>query len=112
MTLGAERLNKLAMEMRRGMLVLAVLRALDQPHYGYSLRKRLATIGLEIDEGTLYPLLRRLEDQGLLSSTWQVHDGRKRRFYVIAEDGRTALELMTAEWRKLNRTIDKLGETW
>lgn len=112
MALTAERLNKLAMEMRRGMLVLAVLKALGQAHYGYSLRKRLAAIGLEIDEGTLYPLLRRLEGQGLLTSTWQIHDGRKRRFYVIAEDGRAALELMTAEWRKLNHTIDKLGEEW
>ena len=112
MTLEAERLDKLVMEMRRGVLILAVLRALKAPHYGYSLRKGLADIGLDIDEGTLYPLLRRLEDQGLLTSTWKVQDGRKRRFYTTAADGRTAMELMAREWQKLDRVIEKLGKDW
>lgn len=112
MTLAPDRLNKLAMEMRRGMLILAVLRALNTPHYGYSLRKRLAAIGLDIDEGTLYPLLRRLEEQGLLTSTWKVQDGRKRRFYTTGSDGETAMELMAGEWQKLNRVIEQLGEDW
>ena len=110
MTLTADRLNKLTMEMRRGVLVLAVLRALGSPHYGYSLRRSLSEIGLEIDEGTLYPLLRRLEEQGLLSSDWHTEDGRKRRFYQISEDGTAALSAMTGEWQKLNRAIDQLGE--
>lgn len=110
MTLAQERLDKLAMEMRRGILILAVLRALRMPHYGYSLRKRLAAIGLEIDEGTLYPLLRRLEEQALLASTWQVQEGRKRRIYRISPEGVTALELMAGEWRKLNRAIEQLAE--
>ncbi len=110
-TLTPDRLNKLTMEMRRGVLILAVLRALNTPHYGYSLRRELSDIGLDMDEGTLYPLLRRLEDQGLLHSHWQVHDGRKRRFYQIASDGESALEVMSGEWHKLNRAIEQLGET-
>lgn len=111
MTVKPERLDKLTMEMRRGMLILAVLRALGKPHYGYSLRKHLAARGLEVDEGTLYPLLRRLEDQGLLSSDWQIKDGRKRRFYRVSSGGETALELMMSEWQKLNLAIEQLAET-
>lgn len=110
MTLETERLDKLVMEMRRGVLILAVLRALKAPYYGYSLRKHLAAIGLAIDEGTLYPLLRRLEDQGLLASTWKVQDGRKRRFYTTAPDGETAIELMMGEWHKLNRALEEVGK--
>lgn len=111
MTVAPERLNKLLMEMRRGVLILAVLRSLDRPHYGYSLRKHLGARGLEIDEGTLYPLLRRLEGQGLLTSEWQQEDGRKRRFYRISADGETALQQMAAEWRKLNGAVEQLGGT-
>lgn len=110
MTLEQERLDKLVMEMRRGVLILAVLRALREPHYGYSLRKHLAAIGLEMDEGTLYPLLRRLEDQGLLSSNWLSEEGRKRRFYQISAGGEIALQLMIGEWRKLDRALEKLAE--
>lgn len=110
MTLAPNRLNKLTMEMRRGVLILAVLRALKTPHYGYSLRRQLAEIGLDIDEGTLYPLLRRLEDQGLLHSQWQTEDGRKRRFYQVSEGGESALAIMSDEWDKLNRAIEQLGE--
>ena len=109
-TLEAERLNKLVMEMRRGILILAVLRALYVPHYGYSLRKHLAATGLEMDEGTLYPLLRRLEGQGLLTSNWKLEDGRKRRFYEISADGETAQKLMAAEWQKLNQAVEQLEE--
>ncbi|WP_295802309.1 helix-turn-helix transcriptional regulator [uncultured Microbulbifer sp.] len=110
MTLTPVRLNKLTMEMRRGILILAVLRSLKTPHYGYSLRKLLAEKGLEMDEGTLYPLLRRLEQQGLLTSNWKVQEGRRRRFYRLGSDGELALKQMTAEWYKLNRSIDQLGE--
>lgn len=110
MTVEQERLDKLMMEMRRGMLILAVLQALNEPHYGYSLRKLLAAIGLEIDEGTLYPLLRRLEAQDLLSSTWQAEGGRKRRVYLISEGGQIALQRMTEEWQKLDRILDQLAE--
>ncbi|WP_346839510.1 PadR family transcriptional regulator [Microbulbifer sp. SAOS-129_SWC] len=110
MTLAPDRLDKLVMEMRRGMLILAVLRALVRPHYGYSLRKQLSAIGLEIDEGTLYPLLRRLEGQGLLVSRWEQEDGRKRRVYCIGADGLTALQRMGDEWQKLNGVLEQLAE--
>jgi len=109
-TLAPERLDKLAMEMRRGVLILAVLRALTSPHYGYSLRKQLAAIGLEIDEGTLYPLLRRLEGQGLLISSWEQEEGRTRRIYRISADGHSALRLMGEEWHKLNGVLQQLEE--
>mgnify|MGYP000044190069 CR=1 FL=1 len=106
---GPEKLDRLVMEVRRGALPLAVLRALREPHYGYSLRKSLAAKGLDIDEGTLYPLLRRLEDQGLLLSHWQQQEGRKRRFYQIDEGGEIALAQMRKEWLGLNDVIARLG---
>jgi DNA-binding PadR family transcriptional regulator len=108
MTIDPERLTKLTMELRRGVLILTALSSLQQEHYGYSLRKKLATVGLEIDEGTLYPLLRRLEDQGLLTSNWREEQGRKRRFYQISDDGREALQQMTAEWHNLNSAMNLL----
>ena len=111
MTLEPDRLLKLTMELRRGVLVLAVLSSLKKEHYGYSLRKKLANTGLEIDEGTLYPLLRRLEIQGLLVSNWREEEGRKRRFYHISEDGKEALLLMNNEWNHLNNSILNLQET-
>ncbi len=104
-----EKLDRLVMEVRRGALTLAVLLALREPHYGYSLRKSLGAKGLDIDEGTLYPLLRRLEDQGLLSSHWQQQEGRKRRFYQIDAGGEIALAEMRAEWQGLNDVIGQLG---
>jgi len=77
------------LELRRGVILLAVLSRLDQEQYGYSLIKRLAEAGLEIDQGTLYPLLRRLEGQGLLQSAWRVETDRPRRYYVLSDEGRT-----------------------
>lgn len=111
MPIDNERLNKLTMELRRGVLVLVALASLKQEHYGYSLRKKLEQAGLDIDEGTLYPLLRRLEDQGLLTSNWRVEDGRKRRFYQTSADGLDALTQMQQEWQKLNQSTGMiLGE--
>ncbi|WP_438862805.1 PadR family transcriptional regulator [Neptunicella sp.] len=110
MPIDPERLNKLTMELRRGVLILTALSSLKQEHYGYSLRKKLATVGLEIDEGTLYPLLRRLEDQGLLHSHWREEQGRKRRFYQTSPDGLDALQQMTNEWHNLNNAMLKLME--
>lgn len=89
---------------------MAVLLVLGEPHYGYSLRKKLAARGLEIDEGTLYPLLRRLEEHGLLSSYWRQEEGRKRRFYQIDQGGKVALAAMRDEWQNLNQVIDHLAE--
>lgn len=106
-----ERLNKLTMELRRGLLVMAVLEALRGPHYGYSLRRFLGDRGLEVDEGTLYPLLRRLESQGLLTSDWEIQEGRKRRVYRLSAGGETARQAMLDEWRQLNHALNTISES-
>lgn len=93
-----ELLENTILELRRGVIVLAVLSRLDEPQYGYSLIKRLAEGGLEIDQGTLYPLLRRLESQGLLTSDWRIEGERPRRYYVLSEEGRQLLPRLKEEW--------------
>jgi PadR family transcriptional regulator, regulatory protein PadR len=105
-----EHLEKLRQELRRGVLVLAVLGSLKQPLYGYSLRKQLQTAGIDIDEGTLYPLVRRLADQGLLESEWQQGDGRERRYYHLSTAGTALLSSLTDEWQTLNSHLTKLLE--
>ena len=100
--------ENVSMELRRGALVLAVLTQLDREEYGYSLKKLLADRGLEIEEGTLYPLLRRLEGQGLLSSAWRLEDARPRRYYRIAPEGERFRDELAAEWKQLNRVMDGL----
>lgn len=94
--------------MRRGIVVLAVLSRLHKPHYGYSLRQDLADSGFDINEGTLYPLMRRLEEQGLLESEWDVSESRPRRYYVLSEAGAEMLLELRAEWKYLNKTMDQL----
>ena len=100
--------ESLRLELRRGCLVLAVLAALRKEQYGYTLRKTLADQGLEIEEGTLYPLLRRLESQGLLSSRWQEEDKRQKRFYRLSADGKLILKQLAAEWRRINASLDDI----
>ena len=100
--------DSLSLELRRGALVLAVLTQLHGEEYGYSLKKLLVARGLEIDEGTLYPLLRRLEAQGLLRSRWRVEDGRPRRYYRISPQGEALERELAAEWRALAEVIERL----
>jgi PadR family transcriptional regulator PadR len=104
----AETQNKLTQELRRGTLVLATLHQLKEAKYGYALINGLAEKGLEIDQGTLYPLLRRLEAQGLLQSEWSVEGSRPRRYYVISLAGTQVLENLTKDWRELTETIEKI----
>jgi PadR family transcriptional regulator PadR len=92
-------------ELRRGCLSIAVLAALRTEQYGYTLRKGLAEHGLEIDESTLYPLLRRLETQGLLSSVWREEDKRNKRFYRLSEDGKKMLAQLLAEWQAMDLSL-------
>ena len=106
----SEIFEKLRLELRRGALPLAVLAQLRQEHYGYSLRKQIGARGLEIDEGTLYPLIRRLEKQGLLESEWRHEDNRKKRFYSISALGEEVLALLIKEWRNLNASVDRILE--
>ncbi len=95
-------------EMRRGMIVLAVLSQLGKEQYGYSLLKLLSDKGLAVDQGTLYPLLRRLEVQGLLESAWKIEDGRPRRYYVISKEGQEVLPLLKDEWKSMVSTMGKM----
>jgi PadR family transcriptional regulator, regulatory protein PadR len=99
------------MELRRGSLVMAALTALQSEAYGYALRKRLSDVGLDVDEGTLYPLIRRLEEQGLLESRWDASDeGRKRRYYAISADGRALLQELQTEWELIHQSLDQLTQ--
>lgn len=100
--------DKLKLELRRGVLVLAVLASLREPHYGYSLRRQLQDAGVDIDEGTLYPLIRRLADQGLLDSEWKQGEGRERRYYQLSTLGTERLKQLTQEWTSLNSVIGPL----
>ena len=105
----ADLYENLRLELRRGCLILAVLAALRSEQYGYTLRKALADRGLEIDESTLYPLLRRLESQGLLTSEWRETDKRRKRFYVLSAAGAATYERLLAEWSALNESITDIS---
>jgi PadR family transcriptional regulator PadR len=100
--------DSLRLELRRGCLVLAVLVQLRAEHYGYTLRKALAEQGLAIEESTLYPLLRRLETQGLLTSEWREEEKRNKRFYRLSVDGEEILKLLLAEWRGINDSLNTI----
>ena len=104
----ADIFETLRQELRRGTLILAVLAQLKVERYGYSLRQALAEVGLEIDEGALYPMLRRLETQGLLTSEWREEDKRKKRFYRLSPEGEAVLTRLSAEWRAMNDTLQNL----
>lgn len=108
--MNADPFENLRLELRRGCLVVAVLAALGDPQCGYTLRKNLAEQGLTIDEGTLYPLLRRLESQGLLASEWREHDKRNKRFYRLTGEGTNILERLLAEWRDIDSSIHAILE--
>lgn len=105
-----ELFENLRLELRRGCLILAVLAALRSEQYGYTLRKSLADSGLDIDEGTLYPLLRRLETQGLLASQWREHEKRTKRFYKLSKEGSAMLKQLLAEWDGINDSLNGILE--
>lgn len=99
----------LSSELRRGVITLAVLAQCRTAQYGYSLKQNLADAGLEVNEGTLYPLMRRLEDQGLLSSEWRIVDeGRPRRYYLLSKPGAEALALLAQDWSGVVRSMNNL----
>jgi PadR family transcriptional regulator PadR len=105
-----EVLENLKLELRRGCLIVAVLAQLRTEQYGYTLRKALADDGLTIDEGTLYPLLRRLETQGLLVSQWREEDKRNKRFYRLSPAGEQILNQLLNEWKNINASLDRILE--
>lgn len=100
--------DNLRLELRRGCLTVAVLGALRTEQYGYTLRKLLSEQGLAVEESTLYPLLRRLETQGLLVSEWREEAKRNKRFYRVSEEGARMLDLLLAEWRALDVSLDRI----
>lgn len=104
----SESLENLILELRRGVIVLAVLSRLDQEQYGYSLIKNLTENGLQVDQGTLYPLLRRMESQGLLRSNWRVEADRPRRYYVLSDEGRSLVPKLKQEWGGIVSMMDRM----
>jgi PadR family transcriptional regulator, regulatory protein PadR len=111
MPLSTDIIETLRLELRRGTLILAVLGALRDEKYGYTLRSELGSQGIEIDEGALYPMLRRLETQGLLTSEWREDAKRQKRFYKLSADGAEALEQLAGEWRAMNRALEQILES-
>ncbi len=103
-------IENVGLELRRGVIVLAALSQLRQDGYGYSVLKSLSEKGLEVDQGTLYPLLRRLESQGWLRSDWRVESDRPRRYYALSPEGEKALQQLIQEWKNMVVTINKILE--
>ena len=103
-------IKNLEQELRKGTLVLACLSQLKDKHYGYSLVETLNNKGLNIDQNTLYPLLRRLDTQGLLDSTWEVTEPRPRKYYQLSKLGLEVLEELKEIYQMNYSTINKLLE--
>ncbi|MDQ2903451.1 MAG: helix-turn-helix transcriptional regulator [Ktedonobacteraceae bacterium] len=101
-------LDTLRLELRRGCLILAVLAQLRVEHYGYALRKALAEQGIDIDANTLYPLLRRLENQGLLESIWREENKRNKRFYHLSSAGEGILSQLLQEWNAFDASLNRI----
>jgi PadR family transcriptional regulator PadR len=92
-------------ELRRGTVVVASLIVLRAPGYGYSLLETLGAAGFDVEANTLYPLLRRLEAQGLLTSEWNTDEPRPRKFYRTTEQGAAIAGALRAEWSRLDDAI-------
>lgn len=101
--------QNLSSELRRGTLLLMVLSALNEPQYGYSLIQHLDSIGMKVDQNTLYPLLRRLEKQSLVDSEWVVGESRPRRYYQINQNGIEIRSHLLVEWESINQILIKQG---
>jgi PadR family transcriptional regulator PadR len=106
--MGDDLFDNLRLELRRGSVIIAVLAQLRTEHYGYALRKALEDQGMAVDEDTLYPLLRRLESQGLLTSEWREEERRRKRFYRISRTGEALLERLLGEWREINSALRRI----
>lgn len=105
-----EVVSNMILELRRGTLILLVLSQLKEPMYGYNLVKRLQNNGIPIEANTLYPLMRRLESQGLLKSEWETSESKPRKYYKITDDGLIVLEKVVNHWKDFSKKIDKLLE--
>ena len=97
-------------ELRRGTIVLACLLLLSRPNYGYALLDTLENSGFDVDANTLYPLLRRLEKQGLLTSEWNTDDSRPRKFYATSKEGAALADTLNRDWRDLDTALLSLKD--
>ena len=104
-------LENLTGELKRGTLVLSVLLNTDAPTYGYSLVKNLQDIGIDIEQNTLYPLLRRLEKQDLLTSSWDTSESRPRKYYQISPFGREIRTELATQWLHSNDIMQQMIES-
>jgi len=105
-----EHLEKLLHELRRGTVTIGALSQLYEPQYGYSLVTILKEKGVHVEPGTLYPLLRRLEKQGLLDSSWDTNEARPRKYYVLSDVGKEVLDLLRVEWQEIVTSMQNLME--
>ena len=103
-----ELVSSLIVELRRGTLVLSVLSQLYNPEYGYSLVQKLEEKNAAVEAGTLYPLLRRLEKQQLLTSEWDTSESRPRKFYILSDKGKEVFIKLKKEWRFLSVQLERL----
>jgi DNA-binding PadR family transcriptional regulator len=103
-----ELLDNFLLDLRKGTVVLVLLAQLRQEQYGYALQKSLTKQGMELEQGVIYPLLRRLEKQGLLQSQWRVEKSRPRKYYSISPVGEQLLLALTAEWHTSVASINSL----
>lgn len=103
-----EVLSGLLMELRRGTIVLSVLSQLSEPRYGYSLVTILTEYGMPVETNTLYPLLRRLEGQGLLISEWNTEESKPRKYYCITPEGKEVYEKLKKQWRRTVESMEQL----
>jgi DNA-binding PadR family transcriptional regulator len=101
-------LDSIKSELRRGTQMVAVLSLLDRNQYGYSLLQDLIDKGVAIEAGTLYPLLRRLESQGILESRWDTSESRPRKYYTLSFDGKRLYDDLKQEWNDLVKDMDAL----
>lgn len=95
-------------ELRRGTVVLSCLVRLGTPDYGYALLESLNALGITVDANTLYPLLRRLERQGLLTSEWNTDEARPRKFYRTSTAGNALADILAADWRRIDQALTRL----
>lgn len=105
-----EIVSGLILELRRGTLILLVLNQLQEPKYGYNLVKELQEHGIPIEANTLYPLMRRLESQGLLISEWDTAEAKPRKYYKITQDGAKVLQMVRENWKTFSANVDRLLE--
>jgi PadR family transcriptional regulator, regulatory protein PadR len=103
-----EHIDKLMLELRRGTITIGVLSQLSSPQYGYSLVTLLDEKGVHVEPGTLYPLLRRLEKQGLLDSSWDTNEARPRKYYVLSDMGERVFKQLSMEWEGIVHSLNKL----